>query len=694
MSQGNLVGQTLGQYHLRELLGVGGMGAVYRAYQISLKREVAVKIISSELVDKPDLMARFIREAEISAKLEHPNIVPIHDFGTQDGITYVVMRLLTGKSLSQRIEQRIHEGNKLISLGEIADLLKQVGSALDYAHSHDVIHRDIKPANIMFDNQGKPYVVDFGIAKLIHSGTGFTQTGMAMGTPNFMPPEQWRGEDLTPQADQYALGVMIYQLLTGRLPFEADSAFALMHKHLNEMPTPLNLMRPDIPQAVITVINRALAKEPSQRFLSCTAFAQAFESAIEGNRGEPTNMFMFKVQPAKPSVTPIFVPHTPIDDIHTPQRTKNWLIGILGLGLILIVTLLLVLLGRQPQNELVAVNITATNDPTNTSDAQQLAITQDIATITAEFLTTIPTPNIDMTVDARITQLYFEQQTQTATAFVPSATPTVTLTRTMTLTPTPSLTPTETMTPTSTPTIPPIAFTPVAKNEDWTPIEREFDGVAMVLVPVGCFMMGTEGNYDAEPVHLQCFDEPFWVDKYEVYLEQFEDFGGERIEQNYFIAPYLPVETINWFEARDYCRDKRGGRLLTEAEWEYVARGPNGFIYPWGDEFIVDNAIYLENSNHRSAIVGERVGNISWVGAMDMSGNIWEWVSSLHEPYPYDADDGRERDTGTDLTVRRLVRGGTWNTTDYSLTALDRISFTPDNLTNNVGLRCMKPYTP
>jgi len=684
MSQENLVGQTLGQYQLRELLGVGGMGAVYRAYQISLKREVAVKIISPELVDKPDLMARFIREAEISAKLEHPNIVPIHDFGTQDGITYVVMRLLTGGALSRRIEQRIQEGNKLISLGEIADLLKQVGSALDYAHSHDVIHRDIKPANIMFDNQGKPYVVDFGIAKLIHGGTGFTQTGMAMGTPNFMPPEQWRGEDLTPQADQYALGVMIYQLLTGRLPFEADSAFALMHKHLNEMPTPLNVMRPDIPSAVITVINRALAKEPSQRFSSCTAFAQAFESAIEGNRGEATNMFMFKVQPVKPSVTPIFAPHTPIDNTRVPQRSKNWLIGILALGLITTVILLLVLLSRQPQIELVAVNITTTG----TSDVQ------DSSMHTAEFFTPISTPDIDATVDARITQLYFEQQTQTATSFVPSVTPTVTLMRTMTSTPTPSLIPTETTTPTSTPTIPPIAFTPVARNEDWTPIERDFDGVMMVLVPAGCFMMGTEGNYDAEPVHMQCFDEPFWVDKYEVYLAQFEDFGGERVEKNYFIAPYLPVETISWFEARDYCQDKRGGRLLTEAEWEYVARGPNGFIYPWGDEFIPENVIYSENSNHRSATVGERAGNISWVGAMDMSGNIWEWLSSLHEPYPYDASDGRERDTGADLTVRRLVRGGAWNIDVFQQSAPYRISFTPDNVTNNVGLRCMKPYSP
>ncbi|HRF95077.1 MAG TPA: serine/threonine-protein kinase, partial [Aggregatilineales bacterium] len=216
----------------------------------------------------------------------------------------------------------------------------------------------IKPANIMFDNQGKPYVVDFGIAKLTGAGTAFTQTGAAMGTPNYMPPEQWRGETLSPNADQYALGVMVYQLLTGRVPFDGDSAFVLMHKHLNEQPTPLNILRPDIPPAVMLVIARAMAKEPAQRFQSCTAFAQAFEGTVEGNKGQPTGMFMFKVRPSQttnavpvsnrphtPTGGGVSVPPMPMYATQPPKsNAQNPLIWALGLMLLAVTVILVVVL--------------------------------------------------------------------------------------------------------------------------------------------------------------------------------------------------------------------------------------------------------------------------------------------------------------------------------------------------------------
>ncbi|MDX2075919.1 MAG: serine/threonine protein kinase [bacterium] len=399
MSQGNLVGQTLGQYQLRELLGVGGMGAVYRAYQVNLKREVAVKIISHNLVADNEMMLRFIREAEVSARLEHNNIVPIYDFGTENGITYVVMRLLTGGSLSRRIEQRIEDARPLISLGEAADLLKHLASALDYAHSHGVIHRDIKPANIMFDNQGKPYVVDFGIAKLTGAGTAFTQTGAAMGTPNYMPPEQWRGETLSPNADQYALGVMVYQLLTGRVPFDGDSAFVLMHKHLNEQPTPLNTLRPDIPPSVMLVIARAMAKEPEQRFQSCTAFAQAFEGTIEGNKGQPTGMFMFKVRPSQTTnAVPVSNrPHTPTGGgvsvppmsmgVTQPPKSnaQNPLIWALGLMLLAVTVILVVVLVSSGGNDDITALSTSIMDGEASATTASLIIADNPSeTVTSE----------------------------------------------------------------------------------------------------------------------------------------------------------------------------------------------------------------------------------------------------------------------------------------------------------------------
>ncbi|MCD4686658.1 MAG: serine/threonine protein kinase, partial [Anaerolineae bacterium] len=206
MGLSNLTGQTLGEYELAELIGAGGMGAVYRAYQRKLERAVAVKILSTALASQSGYVERFQREARTSAALEHTNIVPVYDYGVQRELSYVVMRLLTGGSLSERMQRREDLGQPLPSLPEIADLLRQIASALDYAHSQHVIHRDIKPSNIMFDNQGSAYLVDFGIAKLTEASSVLTGTGTTMGTPAYMPPEQWRSETLTPAADQYALG--------------------------------------------------------------------------------------------------------------------------------------------------------------------------------------------------------------------------------------------------------------------------------------------------------------------------------------------------------------------------------------------------------------------------------------------------------------------------------------------------------
>ncbi len=320
MSHDNLVGQMLGQYELRELLGVGGMGAVYRGFQTSLKREVAVKVLPSTLVSEAGYVERFNREAQTAALLEHPHIVSIFDYGTQQGTSYLVMRLLSGGTLAQRLNQRDSKGNVILpSLGETAILVAQLSSALAYAHNQGVIHRDIKTSNVMFDNQGNGYLVDFGIAKLMGAQSGLTGTGMAMGTPAYMPPEQWAGRELTPAADQYALAVLVYAMVTGRVPFEAATPYELLHKHLHEQPTPPHSFRSDLPEAVDVVLGKALSKEPEDRFANVTAFAQAFDSAIEGGKGDATGFFTSKIptRSARPlghalaTPTPGMTPGTP-----------------------------------------------------------------------------------------------------------------------------------------------------------------------------------------------------------------------------------------------------------------------------------------------------------------------------------------------------------------------------------------------
>jgi serine/threonine protein kinase/tetratricopeptide (TPR) repeat protein len=301
MSFRDLCGQTLGQYKLRELLGIGGMGAVYRAGQTSLNREVAVKVMSSELVDDAGYVERFYREAEIAASLGHPHIIPIHDYGVQGDISYLVMRLLEGGTLMDRLGQCAKTQQPLPSVQEVAELLDQLASALDYAHSRNVIHRDIKPNNIMFDDQGNAYLVDFGIAKLLQTTGAMTNPGVVMGTPLFMPPEQWRSEEITPAVDQYALAVVIYILLTGQAPFKSGTPYGLMDKHVNETPAPPHTHRAELPEDITPVLERALAKEPAHRFPTVSAFAQAFSDAISASVGERTNFFSAPVQPTRPA---------------------------------------------------------------------------------------------------------------------------------------------------------------------------------------------------------------------------------------------------------------------------------------------------------------------------------------------------------------------------------------------------------
>jgi len=294
MSVENLVGQTLGQYQLRQLLGIGGMGAVYRAFQANLKREVAIKVLPASLARQPGYIERFNREAEIAASLEHAHIVPVYDYGTQNDISFVVMRLLTGGSLADRLQYRTSGP----SLHEVASILQHLAAALDYAHSKNVIHRDIKANNVMFDEQGSAFLVDFGIAKLLNVTSGLTGTGVAMGTPSYMSPEQWRGDQIGPAADQYALGVLTYAMVTGgRMPFEADTPYALMHKHLNEEPTPPQTFRSDLPTSVQLVMKQVMAKDPENRYPSVGAFAAAFTTSLRDIEPKSTGFFQTPLPP-------------------------------------------------------------------------------------------------------------------------------------------------------------------------------------------------------------------------------------------------------------------------------------------------------------------------------------------------------------------------------------------------------------
>jgi hypothetical protein len=259
--------------------------------------------------------------------------------------------------------------------------------------------------------------------------------------------------------------------------------------------------------------------------------------------------------------------------------------------------------------------------------------------------------------------------TSTAT-FTPTPTATFTFTPTITVTTTPTVVPT--IDPFITPTITP---TGVNSNADWNPVVRIFAGVEMVLVPMGCFDIGRFDNSSGQPYQRQCFDKPFWINRYEVTNEQYGSIGCAE----YSSQPHQPRNCVDWFDANDYC-ESLGGRLPTEYEWEYAARGPDNLIYPWGNEFVADNVVYFSNSRNKTAIVGNKPGGISWVGAYDMSGNLWEWTSTINKGYPHLNDN------------RRVLRGGSFLGTEHAVRLFTSFSSNHDDRINFGGFRCARDY--
>ena len=287
----DLVGKTLGTCTLEKLIGQGGMGAVYLAQQARPARNVAVKVllpnVSMNSKEYEAFLVRFRREADVIARLEHINIVPIYEYGEQEGLAYLVMPYLSGGSLRDLLA---HRGS--ISLTETATYLDQASSALAYAHAHGVIHRDIKPNNLLIHNDGRLVLADFGIARIMQE-TGktidstLTSPSIFVGTPNYMAPEMVQGGPIDHRVDIYELGIVLFHMLSGRVPFTGDNPLALAVKHLQEPLPRLHDTNPSIPPAVDTVIQKATAKNPQDRFMSALDLASAFRSAITTPNAPP-----------------------------------------------------------------------------------------------------------------------------------------------------------------------------------------------------------------------------------------------------------------------------------------------------------------------------------------------------------------------------------------------------------------------
>lgn len=772
-----LIGRKLGQYEITALLGEGGMATVYRAHQESMGRDVAIKIIESKLACNPEFSKRFDREARTIAALSHSHILKVFDYGRQDDLIYLVMELLPGGSLTDLIKR------KPLDLPDAVRLLDQVGDALDYAHGLGIIHRDLKPQNVLLDARGNAILTDFGIAKLLNETTALTHSGIAMGTPFYMSPEQCQGGTIDARSDLYALGIMLFEMLTGDVPFKSDTPISLLYMHINQAPPSVRQNRPDLPEAVELVIRKALAKQPAARFQSAGEMVAAFRTAITGvipaglEETEPPGERTARTPiPAIPAAR-VRMPHEETQ-VQPVQRSGRTMLVLGSLALVVIVGIAVILLSGRGGGEVtpitaaasatapvIAANptetavpvlsstftFTATDNPTQTpAPSQTSTFTPTVTdtatetftstatdtatltetsvpsltptetldpiraaetiyfsglTLTATQWTLTPSPNFTETVEARLTEMAVAAYTQTPT---PSDTPTFTLTPTVTftstLTPTVTVTatltstfthtPTSTYTPAYTPTVAPTPAPTLipagTSNKVWTPVERDFNGVTMVLVPAGCFMMGsTDVSTYEQPVHEVCFEQPFWIDKYEVTIGQFNDFSGQAAQPSYWKDEDRPREQITWIEAEAFCT-KRRIRLPTEAEWEYAVRGPEGLIYPWGNTFVDHNVVYFYNSGNQSAKVGSRPGGVSWVGAYDMSGNIFEWVADRYDEYYYTSSP-KINPQGPSSGQYHVLRGGSWINDDSTMRGAGR-SRGGDLGSSFMGFRCARSY--
>ena len=630
-----LVGIVLDdKYRLEEMIGEGGMGKVYKATHIHMDHILAIKILHPHLSSDNTALERFRREARATAQIRHPNAVAVSDFGVskETGIAYLAMEFLEGLELRGKLQER-----KRLDFEETFLIVQQTCMALQAAHAKGIIHRDLKPDNIWLlkGEDGFEYVkvLDFGIAKLKSSNTmNLTQHGVIVGTPYYMSPEQCRGEELDSRSDIYSLGVIVYEMLTGSVPFVASSPIGIALKHTQEPPLPPHELRPDLPPPIEEVVLRALQKSREDRQSSALELAQEFEAAlyragvelkILGTR-TPHSGFSFGSSLSHTSMYPSH--STGVIRGQETALTPN-LEGRVSQASTRVVT---------PLNSAAK---TVENAPAET---------------TKKFLK-VGLPLLLLAVLA-VAVVWFIGRDRGPTPKPPAPAPPVT---------------------------PGPAPAPVAPE-------------GMVLVPAGSFTMGYNGSDDeSEKPEHEVTVEAFFIDKNEVTIGEYYEFlkaKGLAAPSGWKPAwkegrfdgdeAKLPVTNVTWFSAREYAQ-WAGKRLPTEPEWEYAARGTDKRLYPWGgNQFIPNNANGKHLGLDRPMPVGSYPAGQTPLGILDMAGNVAEWTDSDSFRYP-----------NSKLTPKngKIVRGGSFrNAQSVYLMTTTRVVIPSNEAMIDVGFRCAR----
>jgi serine/threonine protein kinase len=387
----DLTGREFGPYRIVAPLGEGGMAAVYKAYQANMDRYVALKVLPRHFANDAQFVARFEQEAKVLAKLRHPHILPVHDYGENDGYTYLVMPFIESGALVDLLR------DEPLPLSKMERFVGQVGDALDYAHSQGIIHRDVKPSNVLVDERENCMLVDFGIAKIVEGSANLTQTGGVLGTPAYMSPEQGRGAAVDHRIDIYALGVILYEMATGRTPFKAETPIAVLVKHINDPLPPPSVVNPALPPAVEQVILKAMAKNPDDRFATAGEMVAALSAAVSDKSSPDSVSDDQTVTLSQNEPTILAGPQDSPESLSAGAQKRNlsyvWLLGAFGLGAVILMLIacgvLLFNLGGMFQPAVTTVAspaqgmepaeiISTTSTPVaDTSDSNELAVTTD-----------------------------------------------------------------------------------------------------------------------------------------------------------------------------------------------------------------------------------------------------------------------------------------------------------------------------
>lgn len=532
--------RKLGKYDIHERLGRGGMAEVYKGYHANLDRYVAIKVLHAFLADDPEFKDRFLREAQNVARLKHPNIVQVYDFDfdPESESYYMVMELIEGPTLKDRLTGMGNQG-ELLPYTESLRIVREAAGALAYAHSRNMIHRDVKPANLMLDHDERVVLTDFGIAKIV-TGVQFTASGGMVGTPAYMAPEQGLGEAGDERSDLYSLGIILYQLLTGQLPYDGEAPLAIILKHLNAPMPSVRDHHPEYPESVEHLVMRLMAKDVEDRYQTANDLIQDLER-IERGEAIANASRVIPVQTSELAVTEASLPaaatQTPLSEAGGPPRRRSsapmWLLGGIGAAIIVfggylvgmnngVFPALAFLASATPSDTPTAtLTPSSTNTPTVTPTWTETATPTDTATATPTD-TASDTP----TATASYTPSDTPTRTPTATAtYTPSDTPTATDTPTITPTPTDTLTPTPDTTQTqiaATRFWEEITLTVAACDFDYqiieeTPANGEFYSAntayerQIVLLNTGScawerntsFMFVAEEDFDARPIFIR-----------------------------------------------------------------------------------------------------------------------------------------------------------------------------------------------